>query len=84
MMTDNTARKPQPVETIQRGIHLVYSRDWAKERKQEPKIAVAERRPSPRNTRGSREMLAAKVASVAMIGPLLWVGHALLHSMHVL
>ena len=72
---DSAARKLQVSEPTHASIHLVHSRNWAKtSRKVEAMVEPAE----------SRNIATFTLATAAAIGPLIWVGHALLKWFHLL
>jgi len=88
MTNDNALRTPYTADTTRTQIHLVYSAAWQIAPPKKP-LASARFTPqvvphtAPRAPR-SRSRETFLLAAAAIATPSIWVGHALLHVMHVL
>ena len=88
MPNDNALRTPHSAETTRTQIHLVYSAAWQISPPKKPLASVrftpqAVPSAAPRAPR-SRSRETFLLAAAAIAAPSVWVGHALLHVMHVL
>ena len=88
MTHENALRTPYPAESARTQIHLVHSNAWQVHPLRKP---VASVRPAPppiqqptTRVRSSRSTETIVLAAAALIAPLVWVGHALLHLMNIL
>jgi hypothetical protein len=82
MTHESAARIPLPNAAARRGIHLVYSRDRAKNRQ----ICRRDKDKGQgiRHIYDSRKTAIMTLAGIAGLVPLVWAAHALLHWMHLL
>jgi hypothetical protein len=92
MTKENAILKPLSTLPAHRGIHLVHSDAWPgirPERQPLPvprSLTMIDRTPTPnvRPIRESRAMATLTLGVAAAAAPLVWIGHAVLHWMHVL
>jgi hypothetical protein len=80
MTHQNTLRTPLSPEARRAGIHLVYSRDWQLDRRTPPKPQLV----AVRHTRERQTVDTISLAAAAFTAPFVWIGHAILHAMHIL
>ena len=85
---DNALRTPFPAEIARTQIHLVYSNTWQIPPAKKPLASARLKpqtlpQPAPHTPR-SRSRETFLLAAAAIAAPSIWVGHALLHVMHVL
>jgi hypothetical protein len=84
MSQKNALNTTQSPEARRAGMHLVYSRDWSYERRTRP---VSQPHLVPRGNpriRESRTSDTVILTAAALTAPGIWIGHAILRSMHVL
>jgi hypothetical protein len=82
MTRQSSLRTPQSTDAVRTGIHLVHSRAWAHDRR--PIAPAPQQQLSPRRLRERHPRAVLGLASVALSLPLVWIGHAILHSMQIL
>ena len=86
-MTHENAQRRQSARAIHSGLHLVYSRDWSKDRRMRA-IAQHSIQPiAPRRAPQSRAKHLADtgtLAAAALVAPFIWACHALLQHVHIL
>jgi len=84
MSHQNALNTTSSAETRCAGIHLVYSSAWTHERRIQP---IPQPRLAPRNSAGLRKSRTSDtviLAAAALTAPGIWIGHAILRTMHVL
>ena len=84
MSKDNAALKAQPIASVSRGIHLAYSRSWQGNEPGSPTMPERTQLPQTRPVRESHTMATLSLGAAAASAPLIWIGHAILHWLHVL
>jgi len=84
MIHDNAALKPQSIPSPSRGIHLVYSRTWKTDAAGRHAMSERIQMPQVRDVRESRTMATLTLGVAALSAPAIWVGHAILHWLHIL
>ncbi len=84
MNIDNAARMAHTADAY-RGIHLVYSRDWKRNKERSISTMQTNDNTQPvRHIRESHAIATLSLAGAALVAPLVWVGHAVLRWLHVI
>ncbi len=84
MIQDNAALRPKPRPSPSRGIHLVHSRAWQGDDQRRPLMPERSQTPQVRHVRESRTVATLTLGIAALSAPAVWIGHAILHWLHLL